>query len=173
MTPPPKTKLILDATVFIRLDFPQLLEPDRQTATTFYTTTGVVSELKDFRSKSNLMLLRQASMAQLIITDPNPENITKISQAIQQFDPRSPLSPIDKQVLSLAYQLQGKLMSHDFTVQNAAKHLGIAIQTLPSGKKVRTQKRWVLKCQSCFKKVSYETEDCPFCGGKLKRRSVL
>ena len=58
---------VLDSTVFIGLDFPFLQEWKNAI---FFTTSTVVSELKDIRSKMNYDILRQSG--NLRLNDPYP-----------------------------------------------------------------------------------------------------
>ncbi|MHA2304472.1 MAG: NOB1 family endonuclease [Candidatus Hodarchaeales archaeon] len=159
-------KMILDATAFIGLDFPKLLNFDD---VIFYTTEGVVAELKDFRSRMNLEVLQQTGNVQ--IQTPNPELRILIEKEINKIDPHTSLSSTDIDVLVLAQQLEGTLLTNDLTLQNIGFHLNIAINVI-SGKKVTHLHQWGLICRSCGKKIKNNLTNCPECGGRIKRVSI-
>ncbi|MHA2223775.1 MAG: hypothetical protein ACXAC8_01005 [Candidatus Hodarchaeales archaeon] len=154
---------ILDATAFIRLDFPVL-----QTIPNviFYTTLNVQSELKDFRSRMNIDILAQSG--KLRYDSPSPHLIQKLKAEIQKKDPMSPLSNVDIEILTLTRYLQGILLSNDFALQNAAIHLDIPIKII-SGNKIASLRTWQLNCMSCGRIATMSAKTCSHCGGRLKR----
>ena len=158
--------IVLDATAFIGHDFPKLLNFKK---TVFYTTNGVISELKDFRSRMNLEVLKQKS--NFIIQQPNPDLKILIENKIWNIDPQTTLSSSDIDILVLASQMEGTLMTNDLALQNIGFHLNIPINVI-SGKRVTHLHQWVLKCGSCGKKIRRNLINCPECGGKIKRVSV-
>lgn len=167
MTTNKQNLIILDSTAFIRLDFPVLLDSKIFPKAFFFTTSNVISELKDFKSRMNLDIARQSSRLQ--ITEPSPEILKKVVNFIRKKDPRTPLSNTDISILALTLQLKGTLISDDFALQNAATHLQVPIKTL-SGKKITHLKEWKLKCKSCGKFIAFSLQTCPSCGGQLIRK---
>jgi len=154
---------VLDSTVFIGLDFPFLQEWKNAI---FFTTSMVVSELKDIRSKMNYDILRQSG--NLRLNDPYPELLNEIKGRIEKFDPKTILSLIDIEVLVLTLQLKGTLITNDLLLQNAASHLNVPIRVV-SGKKIVQTRKWALKCESCGTKADKREIACLHCGGRLKR----
>lgn len=158
--------IILDATAFIGLDFPKLLNFKN---VFFYTTNGVISELKDFRSRMNLEVLKQNR--NFNIQYPNPDLKILIENKINKIDPQTKLSSTDIDILVLASQMEGTLMTNDLALQNIGFHLNIPINVI-SGKRVTNLHQWGLKCESCGKKIKTNSTNCPECGGKTKRVSI-
>jgi UPF0271 protein len=159
---PHEPLLVLDATAFIGLDFPKLLSKK----SSFLTTHGVVSELKDTRSKMNLDVLKYSNRLKFSV--PQDSLIEKVKTRIKLIDQQTPLSRVDIEVLALALQVNGTLISNDLNLQNAALHLNIPIKVI-SGKKITHLRKWQLKCKSCGEVIINEIEVCPFCGGTLNR----
>lgn len=155
--------LVLDATAFIRLDFPQLQSLSNAL---FFTTQSVVSELKDSRSRMNLDILKYSD--RLKFSSPQNKLIEELEKRIQVVDPQTTLSNVDIEVLALAFQLKGALVSNDLNLQNAALHLNIPVKVV-SGKKITFLRKWQLKCKSCGEKIKGTVKICPSCGGILKR----
>ncbi len=158
--------IILDATAFIGLDFPKLLNLKN---VVFYTTNGVISELKDFRSRMNLEVLKQKK--NVYIQNPNLDIKILIENKIWKVDPHTTLSSTDIDILVLASQMEGTLMTNDLALQNIGFHLNIPINVI-SGKMVTHLHQWGLKCGSCGKKIQEKLINCPECGGKTKRVSI-
>ncbi|MFX0182960.1 MAG: NOB1 family endonuclease [Candidatus Hodarchaeota archaeon] len=161
---------ILDATAFIGLEFPLLMDSKAFPNAVFFTTFSVASELKDFRSRMNLESLKQSGLLQLNI--PQTEILLDITKKIQEIDPHSPLSSVDMDILALALELGGTLISNDFTIQNAAYYLKIPIKTL-NGKKIENLRIWQLKCKGCGKKIETYVQACPHCGGQMIKRQFV
>lgn len=154
--------MVLDSSAFIGLDFPALLEYQN---VLFYTTPSVINELKDFRSKSNLEVLK--GIMKLTIVLPESETMKNFKQTLKRVDPDQKLSSTDSDVLSLVKDLGGILVSSDLTLQNTASLLGMKIDNI-SGKIIKTQKIRKMKCTSCYKIFPEWHNACPECGGSLK-----
>ncbi|MFX1285154.1 MAG: NOB1 family endonuclease [Promethearchaeota archaeon] len=154
---------VLDATAFIGLDFPQL---QKNPESNFFTTLSVVSELKNFRSRMNLDILKHSGRLQFGIPESNL--LKKLKRRIEAIDPQTTLSSTDIEVLALAVQIKGTLISNDLSLQNAALHFKIPIKVI-SGKKITFLREWQLKCTGCGKIVKDLQQICPICGGFLKR----
>ncbi|MFW9855782.1 MAG: NOB1 family endonuclease [Candidatus Thorarchaeota archaeon] len=161
---------VLDSTAFIRLDFPDLLFWGKSTTIEFYTTPGIVSELKDFRSRVNLDLLSQST--KFSVTEPSSSLVQKVKQEIQVFDPQTSLSQVDIGVISLTLELRDRyngmvaLITSDYRLQNAAGHLKVPIHAL-TDQKILQLRRWQLKCRSCGETTDIGGQICPSCGGQL------
>ncbi|MFX0173220.1 MAG: NOB1 family endonuclease [Candidatus Hodarchaeota archaeon] len=169
VTPTEQNIYVLDATAFIGFNFPILMEPKVFPNATFFTTSSVASELKDFRSKMNLRSMKESGLLQF--NTPNPEILHEITKKIKMIDPQSTLSDVDKDILTLALQLKGILITNDFAVQNIAYFLKIPIKSI-NGKKITNFRKWQLKCRSCGKNLEIYFQTCPHCGGQLKRRQI-
>ncbi len=154
---------VLDATAFIGLDFPGLQAIPNAV---FFTTLNVASELKDFRSRMNLDILKQSGRLQFGTS--RSELLNELKKKIQRIDPQTPLSPIDIDILALTLQLKGTLISNDLNLQNAALYLRIPIKVI-SGRKITHPREWQLRCTSCMKIEENSLQICSFCGGILKR----
>ncbi|MHA2153841.1 MAG: NOB1 family endonuclease [Candidatus Hodarchaeales archaeon] len=154
---------VLDTTAFIGLDFPilQTLEVKK-----FLTAHSVIEEIKDFRSKMNLEVMLQSN--ELEILSPNPKELKTLTHRIHKLEPKTRLSNTDIQVLALARQVKGVLVSNDLTMQNMAKLINIPTRVV-SGKKVTAIRRSHLRCLSCKRTFQESDQPCPACGGELKQ----
>jgi len=154
---------VLDATAFIGLDFPILLafEVER-----YLTAHSVIDELKDFRSKMNLEVMRQSKKFE--ISSPDPQKLAVLKQNIYNLDPNTRLSNTDIHVLTLAEQVKGVLVTNDLAMQNIAKLLNIKVRVI-GGKKIKEIRRSHLRCLSCKRTFQASERYCPECGGELKQ----
>lgn len=158
--------IILDTTVFIRLDFPALIESKDFSHIEFKTVPSIIPELKDFRSKTNFNLMKESGL--LKIQEPEAKILHKLIRKIRSIDPQTTLSLVDIDILALTIELNGSLMSNDLKIQNIAAHLGIPIKTL-GGKRIDYLERWHLKCRSCGRISEVDSKSCNHCGGHLKK----
>ena len=154
--------LVLDTTAFIRLDFPLLQTTNAQ----FYTTPGVMSELKDSKSRMNLDVLKYSD--RLKLNSPLNKLVKELEKRIQMIDPLTTLSQVDIEVLALTLQVKGSLVSNDLNLQNTALQLNIPVKVI-SGKKITDLRKWQLKCRSCGQEYKDPEDICLICGGSLKR----
>jgi len=154
---------ILDSTAFIRLDFPIIQSIENAT---FLTTNSVKEELKDFRSRMNLDTMLHSN--KLSLTSPDLNNIKTMTERLKKIDPIRKLSLTDIEILTLAWEENGVLITNDFAIQNAAHQFKIKTQVV-SGKKIKYTRKGMLKCTSCNKNFKLSINDCPECGGKLKQ----
>ena len=154
---------VLDSTVFIGMDFPILQTINVKK---FLTTHSVIEELKDFRSKMNLDVMRQTNKLEVI--SPSPREINLFSEKIHNLDPNIRLSETDIQVLTLTWNIKGVVVTNDLAMQNIAQQMNIPIRVI-SGKLVKDVRRSYLQCKSCKKTFRVSSQQCPDCGGVLKQ----
>jgi UPF0271 protein len=132
----------------------------------FLTAHSVIDELIDFRSKMNFDVLRQST--KLEVTSPNPQEFKKFSEKIYSLDPNTRLSDTDIQVLAIAWQVKGVVLTNDLAMQNIARQMNITTRVI-SGKEVKEVRKSRLQCKSCKKIFRISSQQCPDCGGVLKQ----
>ncbi len=154
---------VLDSTAFIGLDFPILQSIEVKK---FLTAHSVIEELKDFRSRMNFDVMLQTN--KLEVSSPNPQNFKKLKMKIHKIDPNTRLSDTDIQVLTLAWQEKGVLVTNDLTLQNIAEQLKVTTRVI-SGKGIKVIRKSRLRCMSCKRTFRVSGQHCPECGGVLKQ----
>lgn len=117
-------KKVLDASAFINGYVPEGREN--------YTVRSVTDEIRDFRS---MMILEDALReGRLKITEPDPESMKVVDDAISQSGDILRLSPTDMEVIGLALSLKGDdevlVITDDYTIQNTLKILGIGFRSV-------------------------------------------
>ncbi len=101
------------------------------------------------------------------IIAPAPENIKKVEKAAEATGDLDVLSRADVEVLALALQTGGAVVTNDFAVQNVAKKLGVEVEA--SGKQIKKEIKWVWYCPACGWKRRRKGV-CERCGTETKRR---
>lgn len=151
--------LVLDASAFF-ITFPVTGK--------MMTVPGVISELKDLKSKARFEVL--LSMG-LIVSEPGQESLTIVKNASKKSGDVSVLSHTDIEVIALALEIHGTICSDDFALQNTAQHLNIQIH--PLIQKKAEVRRWKFRCSGCGKYYDSLPVDliCPICGLKVKRKN--
>jgi len=73
------------------------------------------------------------------------------------------LSKTDLDIITLAYECKGTIVTDDFAIQNVALALGLEFLSC-TGKKITEKRFWRYKCTSCNHKEKEKRKDCPICG---------
>lgn len=133
-----------------------------------FTTSLVFEEIKHIK-KSHDAIQALIDLGRLKIIEPEQKNTNFILEKANNTGDLSELSKQDVSVLALCMQLNGELVTDDYTVSNVAKHLNlkvIPIMTRGISKVLDS----VYLCPAC-NKVFEKITDCPICGSKLKKKS--
>lgn len=77
------------------------------------------------------------------------------------------LSATDQDVLALALDLGGGLLSDDYRIQNVGRALGVAV-TASDLRGIEEAWAWVPRCTGCRRTLEAMRDDCPVCGSPVK-----
>lgn len=127
-----------------------------------YTSPGVLRELEK-HGDNRIPYLSEL----LTILTPSKESLDTVGIGAKETGDDVRLSPVDLELLALAFELKATLMSDDYSIQNLASHMGIAF--IPAGKKGISKKlRWRYKCTGCGRIWTDLHQECPVCGASLR-----
>ena len=73
------------------------------------------------------------------------------------------LSKTDIDIITLAYECKGTIVTDDFAIQNVALALGLEFLSC-TGKEITEKRFWRYKCTACNHKEKEKKKDCPICG---------
>lgn len=134
-----------------------------------FTTPLVFEEIKHIK-KSHDAVQALIDLNRLKIIEPDQENTNFVLEKAKNTGDLSELSKEDVSVLALCVQLNGELVTDDYTVSNVAKHLNLkVIPIMTKGiSKVLDSVYICPACNKIFEKIS----NCPICGSKLKKKSA-
>jgi UPF0271 protein len=147
-------KSILDTSLFF-IEYPLGGE--------IFTTPSVVSELLDLRSKCRYETLLATGLQVLGCSDLNRARVQET--ALRTGDAER-LSSTDIDVLALALDLSGTILSDDFAIQNVALALAVPVQPVQQRKAKR--RKWRYRCTGCERPCT-GPGTCPVCGSQIKR----
>lgn len=130
------------------------------------TTPKVVEEVKD--SESRLFLEGLISAGKVRVLSPSRESVEAVREAAKRTGELGELSEADIEVLALAYELGGVLITDDYNLQNIAKTLGIEFRTHKRG--IKRVILWNYVCIGCGKRFKEMPLDgiCPNCGSPVR-----
>lgn len=134
-----------------------------------FTVPRVESELKDLRGKARFSVLLDGGME---VRPPLQKSLKIVREAAGKCGDIRVLSETDIDLIALALEAKGTLVSDDFAVQNTALLLGVPVRSIiqrEAGPRV-----WQLRCTGCgkyFDQVPTKAGDCPICGSALKRKN--
>ncbi|WP_405304300.1 ribonuclease VapC [Methanobrevibacter sp.] len=141
-----------------------------------FTVPEITAEIKDFESRLKFDTAIEEN--RLIIQDVTSESIDAVEDIISQSGDILRLSLPDKKLISLAYMFskQGKnvkVISDDYTIQNALKIMGISYSGIIT-EGIKEVYNWKKVCEGCKREYGedYPFDDCEICGSKIFKKRI-
>ena len=100
------------------------------------------------------------------VFQPREESVEAVKAAARRTGDLDVLSRADLDVLALAYELHGVVVTNDFAIQNVASEMGISWE---GSKGISRKIDWEWYCPACWKKYPRRGV-CEVCGTPTKRR---
>lgn len=125
---------------------------------------SVINEIK----KGSLVKILE--VADIKISIPGKKYIEKAREAALSTGDYNVLSATDIDVIALAIELNGIIVTDDYAIQNVAKYCGVEY----TGGGIAGIKKsiiWKYKCTGCHKIYGQYIKTCPICGHEVKRFS--
>lgn len=146
--------LVLDTSALFTMDAP----PDED----YVCPTGVIRELESFDDP------RLALWGDLLRTsDCSKESLAIVDEAARKTGDAGRLSPMDRTVIALALDVDGTILSDDYSIQNVARVLGIEFRAVGT-KGIKKVVKWNYQCIGCRKWYKEKSEECPVCGSPMR-----
>ncbi len=123
-----------------------------------YIPPGVAEEVRD----------KSLDFTLLKIVSPSRYNNKLAVKAAKETGDFPSLSNVDIEVIALALQLNAKIVTDDYAIQNVASHLRLDFEGVHQ-EKIKEKRKWKWRCTSCGRYFNHYYEQCPVCGGELKR----
>jgi UPF0271 protein len=147
-------RFILDTSLFFT-DYPLSGE--------LFTTPSVAAELIDLRSKCRYETLLALGLQ---VHESSKESRARVLEAARESGDSEQLSATDTDILALALDLEGAVLTDDYAIQNVAHALEIPAKSIQQrGAKKRI---WKFRCAGCGW-YSKEPGECRICGSQIKR----
>ena len=141
-----------------------------------YITAGVISEIKDLKSK--IILESAVEEGSIRIMEPESVDIKNVSDIITKSGDVLRLSNTDKNLVALAFKLKREsydpmVVTDDYSMQNVLKIVGITYRSvLTEG--IKGIYGWVKVCKGCKKKYppEYAFDECEICGTLIIKKRI-
>lgn len=127
--------------------------------------SAVLDELRPGgRDRRHLDMLLAAGARVLEATR---EGRARVREASQQGGEHARLSVADIDVLAVALDVNGEIVTDDYTVLNMARRLAIPARTIQT-KGITQTYSFVPRCTGCGRFLDKQYPDCPICGSPVK-----
>ncbi|MBP2133607.1 UPF0271 protein [Methanomicrobium sp. W14] len=129
----------------------------------FAVPSSVKSELKDLLAKSKFDAMEEKG---LFVAEPSKNSRKKAEAAAEKSGDLGVLSQTDLDVVALALETGGEVVTDDYALSNTAQTLGITV--IPLQQRAAKKRKWKFKCTGCGK---YHDSPgfCDVCGAEIKR----
>ena len=101
------------------------------------------------------------------ILSPGAASVLHVRTASEATGDVHRLSPTDRQLLALALEKPAVLVTDDYSIQNVARALGVAYETILA-RGIQEQWRWSYRCSGCGVIWPEWHDECPTCGRPLR-----
>jgi UPF0271 protein len=101
---------------------------------------------------------------------PEEETVDRIRRAAGETGDLEELSETDVRLLAAAFELDGRLVTDDYAMQNVAEKLEVAVELIARDG-IEQQRDWQFQCQGCGREFDDNHDRCPICGSDLSRKN--
>lgn len=160
-TPPKPTRFLLDAAAILQgLNVP---------AAASWTTPSVLAEVRPGGATGRRA--EQLAAAGLHVQAPTEDARRRVKAAADNAGVMGRLSPADVDILALSLDVQGLLLTDDYTVQDLADRLGARWQAATT-QGIQHQATWRGRCSGCGRWYPPKRagQECPVCGAEIRRK---
>jgi len=126
----------------------------------YYIPESVLNEIK-FRDNLSIFL------ENLKVRNPGKESIEKVIEYASKTGDINKLSKTDIDIIALAIEINGTVITDDYAIQNVLKYIGLKYSGL-SQREISKIFQWKYRCTGCMRYYEKYYESCPVCGSKLK-----
>lgn len=104
----------------------------------------------------------------LNVREPTESAVKRVKEAAKSTGDISVLSSTDIDVIAVALDIGGKVVSDDFAIENVSSRLGLEFVGADL-KPIEKAIKWQFRCTGCGEKYSEHVETCRICGHPVKR----
>jgi UPF0271 protein len=148
---------VLDASAFI-----EEYHTDEPTA-----TVPLVREELEGEAAYRYDAMEGAGMRVHVPEDPT---VDRIRRAAGETGDRAELSETDVRLLAAAFELDARLVTDDYAMQNVAEKLDVAVDVI-AREGISEQRDWVFQCAGCGREFDENRDRCPICGSDITRKN--
>ncbi len=104
----------------------------------------------------------------LKVVQPLSSSVSRVKDAARETGDLEKLSRTDIDVVAVALELGGTIVTDDFAIENVASRLGLKFLGADL-KPISREVKWQFRCTGCGKRFSAHTKECPICGHEVRR----
>jgi len=101
---------------------------------------------------------------------PDEETIERIERAARETGDFEELSRTDIRLVAATFELDGRLVTDDYAMQNVAEKLEVDVEVI-AREGIDEQRDWRYQCQGCGREFDEHHSRCPICGSELSRKN--
>jgi len=103
----------------------------------------------------------------LRISECTERSVSKVKDVAKKSGDAGRLSDVDVSVIALAIDLNGVVLTDDFSIQNVCSIMNIGYR--PVGTEgIKKIEKWNYRCVGCGKWYKEKMNDCPICGSSMR-----
>lgn len=128
------------------------------------TVPGVLRELRRHGMTAQLEAILET---QVRVLSPGKAARERVRAASESTGDAHRLSPTDRELLALALETEGSLVTDDYSIQNLCRTLSLPYESIltPGIKEVW---QWSYRCTGCGRTWPEWHDECPTCGSELR-----
>ena len=130
----------------------------------FYTSPSISQELEKSEMNDKYNYLIDAGLR---IMAPSNNSVDRVRSGAKKTGDINRLSEPDIELLSLALELDGVILTNDYSIQNLASELNIRFLS-PDEEKISNVITWQFQCKGCAQIFEEKQKECPICGSELR-----
>jgi UPF0271 protein len=150
-------KLVLDSSAILTGKF-------NSTDHEYYTSPSISQEMEKSEMNEKFNYLLDAGLR---IMAPSSDFIDKVRAGAKKTGDINRLSEPDIELLSLALEVDGVILTNDYSIQNLACELNVPFLS-PTGDEIRNVVTWQFQCKGCAQIFEQKQKECPICGSQLR-----
>jgi len=150
-------KLILDSSAILSGKF-------NSTEHEIYTSPSISQELEQSEMSDKFNYLLDAGLR---IMSPSADSLRKVREGAHRTGDINRLSEPDLELLGLALEIDGIILTNDYSIQNLACELNIPFLS-PNEQEISNVIIWEYQCKGCAQIFNKKTKECPICGSQLR-----
>lgn len=128
------------------------------------TVPGVLRELQRQGMTPQLEAILET---QVRVLSPSAAAIDRVRAASEGTGDAHRLSPTDRELLALALELGGTLVTDDYSIQNLCRILAVPYEPILSPG-IKETWQWSYRCTGCGRTWPEWHEECPTCGSPMR-----
>ena len=129
------------------------------------TTEDVLRELR--KQEALTPQLETFLAVKVRVVSPSREGVAAVLARAERTGDAHRLSPTDVGLLAVARELEGTLVTDDYSIQNLAAELGVPYEAVLE-RGITETVHWRYRCTGCGKTFEAWQDPCPVCGAKVR-----